>query len=650
MLATTIIANRFRVLSELGQGGFSKTYIAEDLHLPDHPKCVIKQLQPMDPRPMVLEVSKKMFEREAQVLYRLGTHDRIPSLLAHFDDGTNFYLALEYVEGKMLSQEITKECHLSQARVLEILEQTLSVLQFVHQQNVIHRDIKPANIIRRSRDGQLVLIDFGAVKEVATNTVDLRQHTHTTVAIGSPGYMPDEQANGRPKFASDIYALGVMAIQALTGVPPTQLPEDANTGEILWKHLLGKNPISDNFADYLSKMVLPHFSQRWRSADEALAALEMVKANPYSQKTVSMTEQIATELTKPTVKITQQLTEELTKNTAFSLDEESLPTVYNPRPAQPTTIPTAVPVTASSDPTLAINREVLSQVTTANSGTAVAPTRSRSIVSLATLVGICTAGIAGVWGWQSWQTEQFHAQELAVINNLLSAGQYRECTQRASAFPATSARLNSVQELATRCQAELTKQINQASKQKLESAKKLAKDKKFREAIVQAGEVNTNSPSYKEALTLTETWSKEVLKTATKLYQEQGKLKDAETLLQSIPAGVPTGKSIKATLDKWRKEHNANQKAVASAKKAVAEAKWSAVLAQEKQATTPYWKKQMQPYIDRANVALAPPPPVYTPPAEPAYSPSYSAPAPSYSAPAYNPPPPPALELPPKGF
>jgi len=640
MLANPTIANRFRILSELGHGGFSKTYIAEDLHLPDHPKCVIKQLQPMDTRPEVLAVSQKMFEREAQVLYRLGTHDRIPSLLAHFDDGTNFYLALEFIEGKILNQEINKNSRLSQAAVIDILEQILSILQFVHQQNVIHRDIKPANIIRRSRDGQLVLIDFGAVKEVATKTVDMRQHTHTTVAIGSPGYMPDEQANGRPKFASDIYALGVMAIQALTGVPPTQLPEDSNTGEILWRHLLTENPVSDNFADYLSKMVLPHFSQRWRSADEAMAALQFVKANPHSQKTISLGEAFT-----PTAKLTQPLTEELTQNLAFPDSENYEPTVYDPPAVQE-------PVTASADPTLAINRDIPSQLTTASGGTAVAPTRSpaRSIISLVSILGLAGAGIGGYWFWQSWQTDRFHAEELAVISGLLDAGQYQECTQRARAFPETSARLNSAQDLANRCQAELTKQINQASKQKLESAKKLAKDKKYREAIVQAQAVHPNSPSYQESLTLTEAWSKAVLKNATTLYREQGKLKEAETLLQSIPVTVPTGKHIKATLAKWHKEHTANQKAVATAKKAVEEGKWNTVLAQEKLVTTPHWKKQIQPYVDRATVALAPPPPpTYSSPAysEPAYNPpAYSEPAPAYNPP---PPPPPAFELPNKG-
>ena len=98
----------------------------------------------------------------------------------------------------------------------------LEILDFVHSHNVIHRDIKPQNIIRRQQDNKLVLIDFGAVKEVTGQASPL------TIGIGTGGYMPMEQFNGKPAYASDIYAVGAIAIQAITGINPN--PHVVNGG------------------------------------------------------------------------------------------------------------------------------------------------------------------------------------------------------------------------------------------------------------------------------------------------------------------------------------------------------------------------------------------------------------------------------------
>jgi serine/threonine-protein kinase len=139
------------------------------------------------------------------------------------------------------------------------------VLAFVHQNNVIHRDIKPSNIMRRRCDGKLILIDFGLVKLVnASGAVS------STIPIGTHGYVPIEQARGQPRFSSDIYAVGMTAIQALTGIDnPSKLPED-NNGEVVWRD---RTQVSDWLADILIKMVRYDFRQRYQSATEALQAL-----------------------------------------------------------------------------------------------------------------------------------------------------------------------------------------------------------------------------------------------------------------------------------------------------------------------------------------------------------------------------------------
>ncbi len=276
-----IVGGHYEVTSRLGGGGFGETYLSRDLHLPDRPTRVIKRLSPHIQEASVLQLSRRLFETEAQVLYRLGTHPQIPQLFAHFEELSEFYLVQEYIDGKDLSHELLRGKIWEQFAVADLLQNLLVVLSFVHQNNVIHRDIKPENIIRRL-DGQLFLIDFGVVKQIVTPTALLAGQTDDgyTVGIGTPGYMPSEQAHGEPKFASDIYAIGMIGIQALTGISPSQLAKDDNL-EILWRASAPK--VYPEFADILSQMVRFDFRQRYPSAEAAYEAIrEFVDRYPTS--------------------------------------------------------------------------------------------------------------------------------------------------------------------------------------------------------------------------------------------------------------------------------------------------------------------------------------------------------------------------------
>jgi serine/threonine-protein kinase len=172
-----------------------------------------------------------------------------------------------------LNTEIIPGKKLSEKQTIKLLQEILEILAIVHQQNIIHRDIKPLNIMRRRADGKIVLIDFGAVKEIAAFTVNSTGKTSLTVGIGTPGYMPSEQANGKPKFASDVYAVGIIGIQAVTGLLPAQLQEDSITGEIIWRN---HAQVSDRFTEVINNMVRDHFSQRYKNASEALQALNTI--------------------------------------------------------------------------------------------------------------------------------------------------------------------------------------------------------------------------------------------------------------------------------------------------------------------------------------------------------------------------------------
>ncbi|MDJ0554144.1 MAG: AAA-like domain-containing protein [Microcoleaceae cyanobacterium MO_207.B10] len=268
-----ILRQHYKVIKQLGcGGGFGETYIAEDIDIPDipeypKPQFVVKRLKPTIKHPQV----QRLFQQEGHILNRLGKHEQIPTLYAYFEHNQEFYLVQELILGQDLSGEMSQVW--SEADVRYFLEEILAVLAFVHQNSVIHRDIKPGNIMRRNRDKKLMLIDFGAVKEVSNMIVNSQGKSHSTIAVGTPGYMPVEQAQGKPQFASDIYAVGITAIQALTGVKPKNFPQD-ETGELNWKHLAPH--VSENLANFLTKMVRVNWQYRY---SDALVALRVLRGN-----------------------------------------------------------------------------------------------------------------------------------------------------------------------------------------------------------------------------------------------------------------------------------------------------------------------------------------------------------------------------------
>lgn len=264
------LAGRYDIQNILGAGGFGLTYLAKDTQRPGTPTCVVKHLKPARRDDKFLGVARRLFETEAEILEKLGKHPQIPQLLAYFEQNQEFYLVQEYVEGHPLSDELPVDKKLPEAQVFKFLKETLEILVFIHEHKVIHRDIKPSNIMRRESDDQLFLIDFGAVKQIQPQ--EPTDQENYTVAIGTRGYAPAEQYAGHPTLSSDIYALGMIGIQALTGIPPYQLGH-SESGDVIWRHL---GTVRDEFAGILEKMVRYHFAARYQSAAEVLEDLQRI--------------------------------------------------------------------------------------------------------------------------------------------------------------------------------------------------------------------------------------------------------------------------------------------------------------------------------------------------------------------------------------
>jgi serine/threonine protein kinase len=284
MLGKTV-GGRYQIIRYLGGGGFGRTYLAEDWHLPGKPQVVVKQLKPQVNEDKTLTTARRLFNREAEVLYTLGNHNQIPKLFAHFEEHQEFYLVQEFIEGTVLSREMKQGTCFDEDQVIALLMDILTTLDFVHQQQVIHRDIKPSNLIRRNSDQKIVLIDFGAVKQIGglQTSTDSEGESSLTIAVGSSGYMPNEQLAGKPRYSSDIYAVGMVGLRALTGLYPSQLPDDPRTGEIIW---CDKAQVTPEFADILDKMIRYDYRQRYQSASEALVSLRGIA--PVNHATIIM--------------------------------------------------------------------------------------------------------------------------------------------------------------------------------------------------------------------------------------------------------------------------------------------------------------------------------------------------------------------------
>lgn len=229
---------------------------------------MIKQFLPQAQGTENVEKAAELFAQEAERLELLGKHSQIPELYAYFTVDSRQYLVQEFIQGKTLQQELKNHGVLNESQIRELLIDLLSVLQFVHNNNVIHRDIKPENIIRREADKKLVLVDFGAAKVIPQT----QRRTVIGTIIGSAEYCAQEQAAGKPKLASDLYSLGVVCLHLLTQMSPFDL-YDVMEMEWVWRDCLNGNFVSDELGKVLDSLVEQKPKQRYQKVEDVLADL-----------------------------------------------------------------------------------------------------------------------------------------------------------------------------------------------------------------------------------------------------------------------------------------------------------------------------------------------------------------------------------------
>jgi serine/threonine protein kinase, bacterial len=282
MTEGVVLGDRYQIVKEIGQGGFGRTYLCEDINRFNEP-CVLKEFAPQVQGTALLTKAQQLFEREAGVMYRLQ-HPQIPMFREMFRVNRSgvgqLFLVQDYVAGhnyqQLLRHKLKQGKTFTEIEITEFLTQILPVLGYIHSLGVIHRDISPDNLIRRQSDGLPVLIDFGGVKQVAVNAASQYMsgngvQSDVPTRLGKVGYAPNEQMQRGVVFPhSDLYALAATTLVLITGKEPTDLIDPQNFSWN-WREYASLSPYLASILDRMLQL-RPH--DRFVSAQDILIALK----------------------------------------------------------------------------------------------------------------------------------------------------------------------------------------------------------------------------------------------------------------------------------------------------------------------------------------------------------------------------------------
>ncbi|GCE19613.1 serine/threonine protein kinase [Dictyobacter kobayashii] len=215
----SLLKQRYRIVKEIGSGGYGKVYRAIDTEFMDRQVAIKEMIQHGLSTRELVEAAEG-FKREAVLLARL-THPNLPSIYDYFSEHGNWYLVMSYIEGETLeSYARYRGGSLPIDKVIQIGIQLATVLSFLHTRrpSIIFRDLKPANVMR-TPEGQIYLIDFGIARHFKHG------QTKDTMVLGSPGYAaPEQYGRAQTTPQTDVYSLGVVLYQLITGIDPSISP------------------------------------------------------------------------------------------------------------------------------------------------------------------------------------------------------------------------------------------------------------------------------------------------------------------------------------------------------------------------------------------------------------------------------------------
>ena len=258
-----LLGGRFRVVQTLADESYGQTYLVEDTVITEMPRWIAKSFCLINKTNLQLDWARSLFRNEVPKLQKLSElSPDFPKIATYFEQEEEFYIVEEAIAGTRVSDEIAKGKLYSESEIINFLTQLLASLHIAHGDNIIHGDINPRNLIHRKDDAShFVLTNFAVLKGVYATAA------RNGVVLGTPSYMPFEQALGNFTPTCDIYALGLTAIQLLTGLHPSNLVRREDLNLLDWQMDASVRP---ELAAILNRMVKHHPEDRYQTAQEVL--------------------------------------------------------------------------------------------------------------------------------------------------------------------------------------------------------------------------------------------------------------------------------------------------------------------------------------------------------------------------------------------
>ncbi len=265
-----LLADRYRIIEVKASNIFGETYVASDTYRSGYPYCIIRRLHSPGEALRTPQVLKLLMRKRVEIRRKLGRSDHVPEVLDFFEENQEFYQVEELIRGNSLSRELLSGRSIPEEQAIHLLQAMLELLVFIHGHGVLHQDIQPRNVLRRVPDSKLMLINFPLVSTINTPDLHSKWQSHLDTVPEVTVYKAPEQLQGKPLPGSDVYAVGIIAIQALTGLTANLIAEmrqATETGEIPWRQ---KVQVNRRLAEVLDRMVNPDSKLRYQTAAEAL--------------------------------------------------------------------------------------------------------------------------------------------------------------------------------------------------------------------------------------------------------------------------------------------------------------------------------------------------------------------------------------------
>ncbi len=267
-----IVGRRYQLIKELGKNDWSRTYLAKDISIPNSSACVVQKFQLQAEEKVTPQDVRTRFANETYLWQKLAFEGQIPKVLACFEEDGIFYFVREYIPGQNLAQRLDEGGVLGEAELVQLLRDVLASLTLIHQQGILHRDLKPSNLIIRGRDRRVLVIGFGAIEAITNRPIARPKSTKLTPVVNE--YYPVDQSIAQLGENSDIYALGAIAVEALTKKKPRQIPPHFPV-----KTVLARENCQINFklVNIIERMMSLDATQTYTSAAEIIRELDNLK-------------------------------------------------------------------------------------------------------------------------------------------------------------------------------------------------------------------------------------------------------------------------------------------------------------------------------------------------------------------------------------